>query len=81
MTLPVVYVYLPDLTVTAAEISYTWLGGGAIELKSPVAETTVVDDDEVHRRLSGPGRADLITAPARTGRGEFLAPVPRRGRS
>ncbi len=46
VTLPVVYVYLPDLTVTAAEISYTGLGGGAIELKSPVAETTVVVDDE-----------------------------------
>lgn len=46
VTLPVVYVYLPDLTVTAAEISYTGLGGGAIELHSPVAETTVIVDDE-----------------------------------
>ena len=46
VTLPVVYVYLPDLTVTAAEISYTSLGGGAIELRSPVAETTVTVDDE-----------------------------------
>jgi hypothetical protein len=46
VTLPVVYVYLPDLTITAAEISYTGLGGGAIELHSPVAETTVVVDDD-----------------------------------
>ena len=47
VTLPVVYVYLPDLTVTAAEITYTGLGsGGAIKLQSPVAATTVVVDDE-----------------------------------
>ena len=46
VTLPVVYVYLPELTVTAAEITYTGLGGGAIELRSPVAETTVIVDDE-----------------------------------
>ena len=46
VTLPVVYVYLPDLTVTAAEITYTGLGGGAIELRSPVAQTTVIVDDE-----------------------------------
>ncbi len=47
VTLPVVYVYLPDLTVTAAEISYTSLGsGGAIKLESPVASTTVIVDDE-----------------------------------
>lgn len=44
VTLPVVYVYLPDLTVKAAEITYTGLGGGAIELRSPVAETTVMVD-------------------------------------
>ena len=47
VTIPVVYVYLPDLTVTAAEISYTGLGsGGAIKLASPVASTTVIVDDE-----------------------------------
>jgi hypothetical protein len=46
VTLPVVYVYLPDLTVTAAEITYTAVGGGAIKLQSPVAATTVVVDDE-----------------------------------
>ena len=47
VTLPVVYVYLPDLTVAAAEITYTGLGsGGAIKLASPVAATTVIVDDE-----------------------------------
>ena len=47
VTLPVVYVYLPDLTVTPAEITYTGLGaGGAIKLHSPVADTTVIVDDE-----------------------------------
>lgn len=47
ITLPVVYVYLPELTVNAAQISYLGLGsGGAIELRSPVAETTVVVDDD-----------------------------------
>lgn len=46
VTLPLVYVYLPDLTVSAAEITYTGLGGGAIELHSPVAETTVIVDDD-----------------------------------
>jgi hypothetical protein len=47
VTLPVVYVYLPSLTVTAAEITYTGSGSSAgIELKSPVADTTVVVDDE-----------------------------------
>lgn len=43
--LPVVYVYLPELKVTAAEITYTGLGGGAVGLRSPAAETTVVVDD------------------------------------
>lgn len=46
VTLPVVYVYLPDLTVAAAEITYTGLGGGAIELHSPVADTTVMVDHD-----------------------------------
>ena len=47
MTLPVVYVYLPDLTVAAAEITYTGAGTGAgIKLQSPVAATTVVVDDD-----------------------------------
>ena len=46
VTIPVVYVYLPDLTITAAEITYTGLGGGAIKLHSPVADTTIVVDDD-----------------------------------
>jgi hypothetical protein len=46
VTLPLVYVYLPDLTIEAAEITYTGLGGGAIKLHSPVAETTIVVDDD-----------------------------------
>ena len=42
-----VYVYLPSLTVEAAEISYTGsIDGAGIKLKSPVAETTVVVDGE-----------------------------------
>lgn len=45
VTLPVVYVYLPELKLAAAEITYTGLGDGAIGLRSPVAETTVIVDD------------------------------------
>ena len=47
VTLPVVYVYLPDLTVKPAEISYTSSGPGeGIKLHSPVAETTITVDDD-----------------------------------
>jgi hypothetical protein len=47
VSVPVVYVYLPSLTGTAAEISYIGSGDGTgIKLKSPVAETTVVVDDD-----------------------------------
>ena len=47
VSVPVVYVYLPSLTVTAAEMSYIGSGDGTgIKLKSPVAETTVVVDDD-----------------------------------
>lgn len=44
---PVVYVYLPELTVAAATISYTSSGPGVggIKLRSPVADTTIVVDD------------------------------------
>ncbi len=60
VTLPVVYVYLPSLTVTAAEITYTGSGNGAgIKLKSPVAETTVVVDDEGFI-IDYPGLAERI---------------------
>lgn len=49
ITLPVVYVYLPELTVSAAEISYSNSGpdgGDGIKLHSPVSETTVAVDDD-----------------------------------
>jgi hypothetical protein len=49
VSLPVVYVYLPDLTVEAATISYNSPGpaaGDGIKLKSPVADTTVVVDND-----------------------------------
>lgn len=47
VTLPVVYVNLPDLTVSAAEITYASAGAGAgIKLQSPLADTTVLVDDE-----------------------------------
>ncbi len=60
VTLPVVYVYLPSLTVTAAEITYTGsVGGAGIKLKSPVAETTVVVDDEGFI-IDYPGLAERI---------------------
>ena len=49
VTVPVVYVYLPDLTISEASISYSSPGpqsGDGIKLLSPVADTTVVVDDE-----------------------------------
>lgn len=47
VTVPVVYVYLPGLTITAASISYTSPGPpGGIKLHSPVARTTVTVDDD-----------------------------------
>jgi hypothetical protein len=58
--LPVVYVNLPDLTVTAETISYDCPGPGAgIKLNSPVADTTVVVDDEGFI-LDYPGLAERI---------------------
>lgn len=63
VTLPVVYVYLPELTVAAASISYSGSGpdGGdsSIMLCSPVAETTVVVDDDGFI-LDYPGLAERI---------------------
>jgi hypothetical protein len=49
VTLPLVYVNLPELTVGPASISYISSGpdsGDGIKLYSPVAETTVVVDDD-----------------------------------
>ncbi|ORX07559.1 hypothetical protein AWC29_06700 [Mycobacterium triplex] len=47
ITLPVVYVNVPDMTVMAATVSYTGQGvPEGIKLRSPVADTTVsVDTD------------------------------------
>ncbi|MEE6136386.1 putative glycolipid-binding domain-containing protein [Mycobacterium sp. 050128] len=47
ITLPMVYVNVPDMTVTAAMVSYTGEGSPeGIKLRSPVADTTVsVDAD------------------------------------
>jgi hypothetical protein len=49
VTLPLVYVNLPELTVGPATASYSSPGPGSgdgIKLHSPVAETTVVVDDD-----------------------------------
>ena len=62
VTLPVVYVYLPELTVSAASISYSSPGpasGEGIKLHSPVAETTVVVDGDGFI-LDYPGLAERI---------------------
>jgi uncharacterized protein len=46
-TLPVVYVNVPDMTVTAASVSYASTGSlQGIKLRSPVADTTVRVDEE-----------------------------------
>jgi uncharacterized protein len=47
VTLPMVYVNVPDMSVTAATVSYTSEGRlDGIKLRSPVADTTVsVDED------------------------------------
>ncbi len=47
ITLPMVYVNVPEMSVTAATVSYSSVGGlDGIKLRSPVADTTVsVDAD------------------------------------
>ncbi|BBZ02288.1 hypothetical protein MCHIJ_17250 [Mycolicibacterium chitae] len=45
VTLPVVYVWLPDLTVEPVTIGYARTASG-IKLQSPVAQTTITVDDE-----------------------------------
>lgn len=62
IALPVVYVYLPELTVTAATISYSSPEPGSpdgIKLQSPVAETSVTVD-EYGFILDYPGLAERI---------------------
>ena len=49
MSLPVVYVWLPELTVKSQTISYTSTGddgGEGIKLRSPVADTTITVDSD-----------------------------------
>jgi hypothetical protein len=47
VTLPVVYINLPDMAITADLVSYTSTGGhDGIKLHSPVADTVVSVDDE-----------------------------------
>ena len=60
ITLPVVYVNVPDMTVTAATVSYTGQGGpDGIKLRSPVADTTVSVDAEGFI-VNYPGLAERI---------------------
>ena len=62
VTLPLVYVNLPELTVGPATISYSSSdpeSGGGIKLVSPVADTTIVVDDDGFI-LDYPGLAERI---------------------
>jgi len=62
VSLPVVYVSLPDLTVKQATISYSSSspdGGDGIKLHSPVAETTITVDGDGFI-LDYPGLAERI---------------------
>jgi len=62
VTLPLVYVNLPELTVGPATISYRSSdpeSGGGIKLISPVANTTIVVDDDGFI-LDYPGLAERI---------------------
>jgi uncharacterized protein len=58
VTVPVVYVMLPEFTVKPATITYS-SGADGIKLHSPVAETTVTVDDEGFI-LDYPGLAERI---------------------
>lgn len=59
VTLPVVYVRLPEMSVEAATISYSSASGDGIKLHSPVAETTVTVDSDGFI-LDYPGLAERI---------------------
>jgi len=60
LSLPVVYVRIPELTVETVVVDYASNGPNAgIELKSPVAETTITVDDEGFIR-DYPGLAERI---------------------
>ena len=62
ITLPVVYVRVPDLTIELANLTYTSEGPdpkAGIKLTSPVAETTITVDDDGFI-LDYPGLAERI---------------------
>jgi hypothetical protein len=59
VSVAVVYVTLPDLSVDAATISYSSTGAAGIKLKSPVADTVITVDDEGFP-LDYPGLATRI---------------------
>ena len=62
VSLPVVYVWLPELAVKPQTISYTSTGadgGEGIKLHSPVADTTITVDDDGFI-LDYPGLAERI---------------------
>ncbi|WP_082570151.1 putative glycolipid-binding domain-containing protein [Mycobacterium sp. Root135] len=60
LSLPVVYVRIPELTVETVVVDYASEGPNAgIKLKSPVAETTITVDDEGFIR-DYPGLAERI---------------------
>ncbi|OBH48934.1 putative glycolipid-binding domain-containing protein [Mycobacterium mantenii] len=47
VTLPVVYVNVPEMSITADTVSYSSTGGrGEIKLRSPISDTTVSVDEE-----------------------------------
>ncbi|MEE2853518.1 MAG: putative glycolipid-binding domain-containing protein [Actinomycetota bacterium] len=47
VTLPVVYVNMPEMSITADTVSYSSTGSlDAIKLRSPISDTTVSVDDE-----------------------------------
>ncbi len=60
VTVPVIYVSLPEMELTAETISYRSVDGDhAIEVRSPVAQTTVTVDDTGFL-LTYPGLAERI---------------------
>ncbi|CAJ1578757.1 putative glycolipid-binding domain-containing protein [[Mycobacterium] wendilense] len=58
VTLPVVYVWLPELRVEPVTIGYS-SGGDGIKLRSPVSQTTITVDDEGFP-IDYPGLAERI---------------------
>ncbi|MBU9767095.1 hypothetical protein FR943_25085 [Mycobacterium sp. TNTM28] len=61
VTVPVVYVRLPDFSVDAANIGYSSVGvaAGTLKLRSPIADTTITVDSDGFV-LDYPGLAERI---------------------